>query len=332
MEIFTAAFSETFMALLRVFIIIVVAGLLVRKKIITQSHIKSLTAVTVNVFLPCLIFSNILANFEPGSLKIWWVLPLSSGLLTGLGLILGALLFFRELPAKKNMLALTSMQNAGYLILPIGAVVYADQFEKFALYCFLFILGISPILWSVGKYLCTAGAGEKLSYKGLMTPPFIANIAGLVLVFTKLNVVFTNPNEQGRYVITHTLFKSIDLLGQATVPLATFVLGAILGSIAFRLRPYLFDAIRTVAVKLIILPLITIWILYALDWGSSFPLIADFLVLQAASPPATGLILQVRNYGGDEQKISSLMLVHYFLCGITLPFWLAFWHSLQASG
>jgi len=329
MDIFTSAFTETFLALLRVFMIIIVAGLLVRKKIITQSHIKSLTAVTVNVFLPCLIFSNIVANFEPGSLKIWWVLPLSAVLLTGLGLILGALLFFRELPAKNNMLALTGIQNAGYFILPIGAVVYADQFEKFALYCFLFILGISPILWSVGRYLCTMGTGEKLSIKGLITPPFVANVVGLVTVFTGLSHVFTNPNEQGRYLITHAFFKSIDLLGQATVPLATFVLGAILGSIAFRLRPYLFDALRTTAVKLIILPLITIWILHALDWGNSFPLMADFLVLQAAAPPATGLILLVRNYGGDEQKISSLMLVNYFLCVITLPFWLALWHSLH---
>ena len=57
-EIFTTAFSETFLAVLRVFIIIVAAGLLVRRGVITQQQIKSLTTVTVTVFLPCLIFSK----------------------------------------------------------------------------------------------------------------------------------------------------------------------------------------------------------------------------------------------------------------------------------
>jgi predicted permease len=329
MDIFSSAFSETFLAILRIFFIVLAAGFLVRKKIITQSHIQGLTAATVNVFLPCLIFSNIVANFEPGSLKIWWVLPLAAVLLSALGLGLGAVLFYRELPAKKNMLALTSIQNAGYLILPIGAVVYADKFNTFALYCFLFILGISPILWRVGKYLCTSGAGENLSWKGLITPPFVANIIGLALVFAGLRPVFINPNNQTEYSLPHSLFQAVELLGEATVPLATFILGAVLGSIVFRLRPYWFDALRTVAVKLFILPLLTIWLLLYLDWGPTYPLLADFLVLQAASPPATGLILQVRNYGGDEQKISSLMLISYILCVVTLPFWLALWYTLK---
>jgi len=323
-EIFTTAFSETFLAVLRVFVIIVAAGLLVRRGVITQQQIKSLTAVTVNVFLPCLIFSNVVQTFDPGELTFWWILPVSAVVMIAFSILVAAVAFRRELPDKKNLLALSSIQNSGYLILPVGAVIYADQFDKFALYCFLFILGMSPVLWSFGKYLTTSGTREKMSWRGLLTPPFMANLVGLFFVFTRLNRVLTNPDHD----ICHSILQATDLLGGATVPLASFILGAILGSIAFRLRPYLYDAVRVLAVKLIITPMVVILILYYFQWCASYSLLADFFVLQAAAPPATGLILQVRNYGGDEQKISSLMLVSYILCVVSMPFWLAFWHSL----
>jgi predicted permease len=62
--------------------------------------------------------------------------------------------------------------------------------------------------------------------------------------------------------------------------------------------------------------------------GATNPLLARFLVLQAASAPAVGLILQVRAYGGDEQKVGTVMLVSYLACIISLPVWLAVWEMV----
>jgi len=121
----------------------------------------------------------------------------------------------------------------------------------------------------------------------------------------------------------------MDLLGEATVPLANFILGAVLGSISFRIRPYIADALRVAGVKLLLIPLLALLILHFTKWFSDDALLCNFFILQAASPPATGLILQVKNYGGDVQKVSSLMLVCYSLCVLTLPFWLALWHCIR---
>ena len=317
-DIFTTTFSVTFIAVLKVFLVALAAGILVRKNIITQDHIKSLTGVTVKVFLPCLIFSSITGTFDPGAFKIWWVLPLMGVVMIFFGLFAGYLVFRRELPEKKNMLALSSLQNAGYLILPVGSILFADQFDRFALYCFLYMLSMSLLLWSIGKYLVTSGETEKLSWKGFMTPPFVANIFALLLVFTHT-----------KSIIPSVLYDSIDLLGQATVPLATFILGAVLGSITFRWRAYILDAARVMAVKLMLVPLATIIVILLTGLHDNNALMANFLVLQGASAPATGLILQVRNYGGDVQKISSIMLVSYILCVFTMPFWLAVWDCVK---
>jgi len=51
-NLFFAGFTSMFDALVRVFIVIIVAGFLVRKKIISQGQITALSKVTVLVFLP----------------------------------------------------------------------------------------------------------------------------------------------------------------------------------------------------------------------------------------------------------------------------------------
>jgi len=43
---------------------------------------------------------------------------------------LGALFFWGELPGKKNMLALAGIHNAGYLILPIGTVLFPEAASR----------------------------------------------------------------------------------------------------------------------------------------------------------------------------------------------------------
>jgi predicted permease len=83
-------------------------------------------------------------------------------------------------------------------------------------------------------------------------------------------------------------------------------------------------------VKYVGLPVVTIAFLVLTDLGSGNPLLARFLVLEAASAPAVGLILQVRAYGGDENKVGTVMLVSYVLCVVSLPVWLAVWEVVSS--
>ena len=131
MNEFFNIFLQTFLAVFQILLIIFVSAALTRKKIFTSEHIKSLSALVINFFLPCLIFSNITTNFYPHEFKLWFLMPLSSLLMIVTGLIAGWLVFRKHLPQRKNLLALTSFQNAGYFILAIGAVRFKDQYEQF---------------------------------------------------------------------------------------------------------------------------------------------------------------------------------------------------------
>jgi predicted permease len=170
----------------------------------------------------------------------------------------------------------------------------------------------------MGKYLVSSQQNEKLTIKALFTPPFIANIAAILFVLLRLQWLIPDP-----------VLKSADLLGSATVPLATFVLGAVLGSISFSIKSYVVDTAKVLVIKLILVPIITIGILLLTGLNKHYPLLCNLLVLQSSSSPATALILQIKHYGGKEQEIGSVLLLSYVACIITMPFWLAIWLSIS---
>jgi predicted permease len=317
--IFWNGFFHTAEALARIFLIILLAGFLVRKKIITTEQIDGLSKITVIVLLPALVFSNTLQHFEPEYLSYWWILPLLGIGLSILGLVLAFLMFLPDYHQKKDLLALASMQNAGYLVLPVGQVIYPEHFTDFAILTFLFILGYNPVLWTLGKYLVTVQKNQKISFelKKIITPPAAANIISLLLVILGWQHIFPD-----------TLVQSVDFLGKAAVPVATFVLGATLGTISLRKLPALCDIFRVIFIKYLLIPVLVIGILYFFEIYKNYPLLSDFLVIQAAVAPATGLILQVRAYGGNREKIAGIMFIAYIFCLIMLPFWLAFWHQI----
>ncbi|MCF6366954.1 MAG: AEC family transporter [Bacteroidales bacterium] len=317
-SIFFAGFFSMSEALARVFIIIIFAGILVRKRIISQEQINALSKVTVIVFLPALVFANTTENFDPEKLPYWWILPILGILMSTIGFLFAYGVFAIDFKKHKNLTAIASMQNAGYLVLPIGQVIYPEHFGEFALITFLFILGYNPLLWTLGKYLSTSSdAKVKFTYSDLITPPAIANILSLLLVLLGLQDIFPA-----------FFTDSVSLVGEAAVPVATFVLGATLGTASLRKFPKIWNIIRVIFVKYVLLPVTTIAVLLWLKVADTNPLLADFFVIQAAAAPATGLILQVRTYGGDVQKVAEMMVITYIACLLALPFWIAVWHVL----
>lgn len=315
---FAASALATLLAILKIFLVVLLAGALVRWKVLTDAMVTALTKATIVLFLPCLILDKILTSLSPADFPLWWTLPLASIAMASAGLALATGVFFRERRKKRSMLAVASMQNAGYLILPIGAALYPAQFDRFALYVSLFIVGFNPILWSVGKLLATNRPEKGFSLRGLWNPPLVACLSALALVLTGV----------GRFIPIPVL-ETIELVGEGAVPVATVVLGAMLGGMSFRLRPHLWDAARAMAVKFGLLPALTVGVLSLTEIGATNPLLARFLVLQAASAPAVGLILQVRAYGGDEEKVGAVMLLSYILCLVSLPTWLAIWEMVS---
>jgi len=315
-DLFISTFLSIFQGLAKIFIIALVAGLLVWKKILTQQHVDALSRITVYFFLPCLIFSTIFSSFNPQDLPLWWTIPFGVILFCTAGAGIGALLFVRKLKSVRNILPLAGMQNAAYLILPIGEFVYKDQFDQFALYCFLIVLGISPLLWTLGYILITDKRGRDLRLRNILTPPFVANLLAILLVLSRMN----------RFV-PELLADTISFTGRATVPAATLILGATLATV-FRSLPRWHETLRILFVKFLVMPAMVIGFLLLIGLRETHPLLSDVFVIQAASAPATAFIIQVRTYGGDLKRVGGTIFISYFVVLIAIPLWLSIWKLL----
>ena len=55
------------------------------------------------------------------------------------------------------------------------------------------------------------------------------------------------------------------------------------------------------------------------------PLFEAFLLLEACSPPAVALTIQVKKYGGDDESVSAGLLIAYLGCLVTIPVFLSLW-------
>ncbi|WDP87909.1 MAG: AEC family transporter [Desulfobacter sp.] len=125
------------------------------------------------------------------------------------------------------------------------------------------------------------------------------------------------------------MLASLDLLGQATVLIAVFVLGATIGSISFKQLPSISDILRVSLVKFVLVPGSVFTLVYLLNFNISLPLVCTMLMIQASSPPATNLILIVKRYGGDTQTISAMMLIQYLIAIFAMPVWIAVWQNFN---
>jgi malate permease and related proteins len=315
---FLAVFWATFLAVSQIAIIVGIAWVLVARGFIGQATVKGLSDVTVLVFLPCLMFSNITETLKPAEQPLWWVIPLIGvGMFVG-GSLIALAVFARDLKTKRDLIPLSAMQNAAFAILPIGQVLVPDDFDRFALYTFLYLLFFSPLFWSVGKTLATAGQSGRLSWRSFVTPPLVANLGALLLVLTG-----------GHRLIPGTVASSVRLLGSATIPVATFVLGGSLGGLTHRFRDHLPDAARSLSVKLLIIPLLTVLVLASTDLRRTDPTLALMLVLQGASAPATNIILQLTTYGGNLERSGTIILLGYIGAAFAMPFWVAVWEVIR---
>jgi len=314
---FTGTFFSIFQAILKVFLIAAVAGYMSYRKIFTEEFIDGLSVLVVRVTLPLQMFATIMKSFDPAAQAYWWAAPLvGMGLAFG-GLLFSSLLFIGSIKEKKSLFPLSGMQNSVYLALPIGEFAFKDQFPEFSLICFLVLMGLNPVMWSVGKLLVTSGGKNDNFLQKIVTPPFIASLTGIIIVLTCM-----------KRFVPDIIVDASGMLGNATVPVATFVLGSTL-VMSIRKIPPFWDTFRIVFVKFIILPVITIAALYYLKTGQQYPLLAQVLILQSATAPATAHILMVRTYGGDIGKVGGIIFVSYFVCLFAIPFWLTVWNVIQ---
>jgi malate permease and related proteins len=313
---FLESVRVTLTAVMQVFLLCGIGYLLVKRRLLSDAGLDSLSKLTLDITLPLLIFSQLILKFSFTQYPDWWIFPLISIAITGLGLIIGWIfsIFVKGEQGKTQFTSLIAFQNSGYLPLAlIGVLLPAEKAETMFIYLFLFLIGFNLVLFSFGVRILTFSKSDKFKFLSLFNPPVIAALAGLLAVFLGLHKT-----------IPEFVVKPINILGECTLPLAMLVVGGNLAQIHLS-RILKKEMFLLVCAKLILLPLLGLFLILKLRLPE---LLGLLILIELAVPSAMNLSVIIRHYKKEDLLISQGVFLSHILSVITLPIFLSLYFML----
>ena len=313
--------SSLMTAMLCIFIMILPGIIASRFKWVTKTTIKEISLLVVRIFYPMMIFVAIYSNYPLKEIAKSWELPVSIFCLMLLGAILGniavKLFKIKNQDEKRAFLLQCSMNNYSFLPISVLAILYGEGTVAQLIFS---TLGAELAVWTLGVLAIT---GHKVSLKSLthlLSPPLIAlyfAIASRALTdVLGCTDIFLGTNGQTTLSL---LFKTLEKIGFATIPMAMFISGARMSFLNFHAlkRPIIW---LISLMRLIIIPLIAIFLINLIPMD---PELKRIFIVVAVMPVSFASIMLSEIYGGDKDCITSSVLLTHILAIITIPLFLS---------
>lgn len=322
MEQFYDLLTYSFKSVSTIIFACVAGALLVRFKVLNDEHLKFLSKIVFIVMLPCLLFTKVAGNDKLGELlKTSWILPLSCVFYIILGCGLGFIAAKLCRPKKEffnGVVAASGFANSGYMPIPMVIVVTAifpcfiNQKNSAIIgvsYVSAYLLAFSPLAWSLGYSLVAGRKVKEIKLSHLLPPPVIAILSGLIIGLLPGREILCKPEG-----FLFSIFGAAELVAAGTIPCALIVLGGKLSHGPVRGIVNKRTIFSVIMIKLIILPIIGIAYVSSLRKFGLIPmdsLLALVLILEAAVPPATNLVLMCALEHKNEKEMATLLFWLY---------------------
>lgn len=277
--------------------LIIFIGFLAGKTIALEA--QTLAQLAIYILSPALIGGSLYRSTLSSQSTIGLMLGFLLTSLSLYGLVWGIAKIAQLSPqTHKSLMVSTLFPNAGNVGLPLVTFALGTAgLQRAVIYVIissLLIYSLAPALLQENGFV----SGMRLT---LRLPLLWAIFAGILLRLLAIKLPFNFD-------------KSIEMLGNAAIPLALILLGIQLSSIKISLGHY---EIFAAAMRLIGAPLIAYLV------GTSLQLRGldlQVLVLQSATPTAVNTVVLATRFGGDVPSLTKTVVVSTVLSFITLPF------------
>lgn len=290
-------FASTFSSVSGLLVIGILGYFLVSKKYLDEKIFSFLSTLSLEISLPCMIFSDIIIKFDPIKQEKWFFYPLY-WVTTTIFIILISFLgkFLSPKETQKEFFVSLLFQNGIFFPLAIFSAV--DSFTGYKIDLFLFMMFYAAFLFNTFSFFYS-GKIEKLNISKTFHPVLIATIIALLLKLSSLSKF-----------IPIFFIDAFKMVGSMSVPLLILILG---GNIYVDLKKskkfYIKTIFLFVLLKNFLFPFFGILILYFLKLPQN---ISTIILLQLAVPPITALpILIERNYGNSS--VANQLILFSFL-------------------
>lgn len=267
---------------------------------ISETTIKELSKLVINVIVPTLIIISFSRDFSGKLLQNGYSIILFAAFYFIFVFYYYRILYIFMGKEKREVMVFLSMfANTVYLGFP---VIYEVVGEIGIFYAVIYNFVHTVFLWTLGVSL-VSHEKKKLEFKNILTPPVLAMMAGLVMFSFSIKLPIFIAN-------------SFKILGGAATPLAMIVVGYTLASLE---KNNLFQGklILMSISKLFVLPAVVIFVLSYFKFDKD---IAGVLVLQSSMPCSTLAVLIARKFKSDYHLVSQAVFISTLFSILSIPF------------
>jgi predicted permease len=323
-----------FVAVLSVFGVMAAGGVVRRLNWLTEEADQSLMRLVIRLLLPCLIFTSVVGNEQLFAARNLLIPPLVGFGTLGLGIAVGALVSrllparitgLPDSPARRTFDFSVGSYNYSYIPIPLIALLYKDRPQEASnLMGVLFVnnLGVEIGFWTMGVLVLTGGLTPGW-YLKIINAPLIT-----IVIASSINFLGWHDN------VPQFVMSMAKMLGQASIPLAVILVGAIaadhfdLSLRTLQLRVMAWSC----ALRLLVLPILFLLLAWGLPQLMTIPPdLLRVIVIQGAMPAAMFPIVMAKHYQGSPAVAVRVAIATTIVCLLTTPLWLRLGFNLLGS-
>ncbi len=271
-----------------------------KRNIIENAARKKLSELLINITSPLFIISAFQLKFSHEILHNALTALIFSIAIHVLSILAGLVLYEKYSDhTKKIMKFVTVYSNCGFMGLPVLGSLFG---KEGILYGSIYVAVSNLFMWTNGVMIFS----EKKSVdykKTFLNPGIISVLTGLVIF------IFSIP-------LPVPIAKTMETVGSMTTPLSMLMIGAILADMDFHELFQGFPLYYATAVRLIIIPVIT---LFVMKWFGLSDVMTGACVLMVAMPAAAMSTIFSEMYNGDTAFASRIVSFSTLLSIATMP-------------
>jgi len=211
-----------------------------------------------------------------------------------------------HLPLKNNYAfrMTTAFGNVAYLGFPVAYILW-DRLGVF--YAAMYALGHNVLFWTLGVWLMQDHTRRaSLDWRQVFNINILAIILGLILALL-------------HFQLPPLIYKPLDSMGQATIPLALILVGSMLAESSWRTMIGQKIVYLMVIMRLIIFPVLALAAMALVpQWDQTVRLL---IIMEMAMPAAAIAPAIARKYDGDYALISEGVVTTTMVSLLTIPLW-----------
>ena len=276
-----------------------------KKGLVSKEGCRAFSKLLLYVILPCVIINSFLREATPDVTKALVICIAVSALLLVLSMLISKLAFSKDAVAMFS----ASFSNAGFMGIPLITLAYGSEI---VLYIAPFVALLNILQWIYGQNLLL-GKKQSSLRDVVCNPLVLASAAGLLLYALPVS-------------LPELLQKPIATLSGCNAPVAMIILGYYLAEVPLRQLAFAKDAWKVSAVRLLVVPVLSVLVLAWLP-GLSAP-VKTALILAASAPVGINVAIYAELLGKDYQKAVTMICSSSVLCLLTLPLITLFTNAL----